>query len=143
MYQYGNVALKYQKRQKKMNHLRVVEQSHIQPQVEVKKEIVYYGISAGEKVLYIAALLLVVGCLSVLLAGNAQISQLNYEIQFLEKEIAQINELNAYLQLEVAELSSPERIIGIATTELGLNQEKSTVRILSNHSTSKHGQDES
>lgn len=143
MYQYGNVALKYQNRREKISHLRVVDRQDQQPQVEVRKEIVYYGISTGEKLLYIAALLLVVGCLSMILAGNAAISQLNYEIQFLEKEIAQINEMNAYLQLEVAELSSPERIIGIATTELGLNQEKSMVRILSNHREGKLNQDES
>lgn len=128
MYQYGNVALKYQNK-RSANELRFVKQvGHVAVK---EQELVKTGLSTGEKLLYIFAILLVVGSLSVILMGKAAISQLNYEIQFLEKEIAQIKDMNAMLQLEVAALSSPDRIIGIATSELGLNQEKSTVRILS------------
>lgn len=131
MYQYGNVAVQYQNKKRRVRQTQLGHRPQFQP--EPKKETVYYGLSTGEKILYICAIFVFVSGLSILLASNATISQLNYEIQFLEKETANIEEMNSNLLLEVATLSSPDRIISIATSQLGLGQKDSTVRILSNN----------
>lgn len=127
MYQYGNVAVQYQ------NEKRRSPEIHRKQKQQPKAAPVRHGISAGEKMLYILVIIIVVAVLSVLLTRYATISQLNYESQYLEKESVKIEERNAILHLEVASLSSPERIIAIAQEE-GMTHNKSTVRILSHPS---------
>lgn len=130
MYQYGNVAVQYQnhKRRKLQPKRKQQKRPEHRPAPQKSSGV---GISTGEKVLYILTIFLVVAVLSALLTANASISQMNYEIQHLEREVALIEEQNANLQLEITALSSPDRIIDIATNELGMMMRDSTVRIMS------------
>jgi cell division protein FtsL len=131
MYQYGNVAVQYQKERQRKPIYRQNKQHQQQPQKQPIKSV----ISTGEKLLYILTIIIVVAVLSSLLMRMATISQYNYEIQSMERETAQIEERISNLQLEVATLSAPERIIKLAQEEWGMELNESTVRILSNPST--------
>jgi cell division protein FtsL len=131
MYQYGNVAVQYQKEKDRKPNTN--GNQNRQPQ----KNPVRLGISPREKIVYIFSIIIVVAVLSLLLMQMASVSQFNYEIQSLEKEITQIEERNSNLQLEVANLSAPERIIKLAQEEWGMSLNKSTVKILSNPSMSE------
>jgi cell division protein FtsL len=130
MYQYGNVAVQYQK-EKQRKPINKRNQQQQQPQKNPVRSV----FSTGEKLLYILSIIVVVAVLSSLLMRMATISQYNYEIQSMEKETAQIEERISNLQLEVATLSSPERIIKLAQEEWGMALNESTVRILSTPST--------
>ncbi|GAA0364577.1 cell division protein FtsL [Bacillus horti] len=138
MYQYGNVAVKYRKEQK--NRPNIYKQPKKVPQTQPKKQIrgqqskkplAKKNILAGEKILYILGVILIVGALFILLGGNASIAQMNYETQFLEREIVTLSERNDELRVEIAELSSPERILTIAREEWGLEVNESPVKVLS------------
>jgi cell division protein FtsL len=133
MYQYGNVAVQYQKEKQKkpINKQNQQQHQHQQPHRNPVRPV----ISTGEKLLYILSIIVVVAVLSSLLMRMATISQYNYEIQSMERETAQIEERISNLQLEVATLSAPERIIKLAQDEWGMELNESTVRILSNPST--------
>jgi cell division protein FtsL len=71
-------------------------------------------LSMGEKLAYLGALLAVLATLVFLLDRQSQIVENNYQIQALQKQIAQTREENVALQLKIAELSSPQRVYAIA-----------------------------
>lgn len=135
MYQYGNVAVQYQKEKQRKPTSNRNQQQHQnqQPQSNPVRSV----ISPGEKLLYIFSVVVIVAVLSLLLMRVATLSQYNYEIQSMERETAQIEERNSNLQLEVAALSAPERIIKLAQEESGMTLSESTVKILSNPSASE------
>jgi cell division protein FtsL len=89
------------------------------------------GLSGLEKGVYLLAVVTVISVLALLLAQNAMITQVNYDVQSNEQDVAELQDKNAMLEMEIAELSSPERIIGIAEKELGMQSVESRVRVLS------------
>lgn len=123
MYQYGNVAFKYKKKQQQVSGT----QNRKQPQHHPEPK----RFSALEKLIYLLSVVFVIGVLGYILSLKATIAQINYEVQALERSKADIEERNAELQLQVAELSSPERILDIAINKLGLNIKETPVKILS------------
>jgi cell division protein FtsL len=131
VYQYGNVAVQYQRENKRKPKLRQSQQVQRNQQTQTLVS-PNKGISAGEKLIYIFFVIGVVTILSVLLTRNATISQLNYETISLEKEYHIVKEQNMNLRLQVAAASSPESIIPKAK-EMGmvLPKSDSTVKVLS------------
>jgi cell division protein FtsL len=138
LYQYGNVATEYQKEKRKRPKKRELlhqphsHSSHPQEPLQHERASNEQLISSGEKLLYIICVIGVVVLLSLLLTRYATISQLNFEAQYLQKELTTVNEENSNLQLIVAEYSSPERIITFAKEELGMTEKHPPVKILSN-----------
>ena len=127
MYQYGNVAVQYQKeRQRRPQPKRVQKPPVQQPKPHVQRK---SSISAGEKVLYILVVIGMVIVASLLLSRSATISQLNYEVQIMEKELSTLQDQNVNLQLMVSEKSSADAIIKKAE-EFGMTKSESTVKIM-------------
>jgi|GEM_PF-2698164 len=133
MYQYGNVAVKYQKEKKiKPKQRQVLNHQPIEQKNPVTKQVVHTQrktFSTGEKLLYIFSVIGAVILLSFILQGYSTISQLNYEVQSMEAELKTIHEQNTNLQLIVAEYSSPDRIITIAKRELGMTEKNPNVKV--------------
>lgn len=143
MYQYGNVAVKYRQQQRRVptrNYTYALPQSHTkrtkavpQPGVQsntnaLPRKSVF---SSTEKITYLTAVLFIIGTLCYLMAQSAAISQTSYDLQTIEKDLAQIVVQNDHLEQEVMALSTPERILQIAQQELGMQAEASKVKILS------------
>ncbi|EGL82167.1 cell division protein FtsL [Caldalkalibacillus thermarum TA2.A1] len=132
MYQYGNVAVKYQneKRNKHLSRQQHKQEPKQPPQHQPHPQ----GqslLSSREKMLYLFAVLIVIAALSLLMARGALLTEMNYELQALERELEQLEENNAKLEVEVIQLSSPERILAIAQNELGMDMRERTVKVLS------------
>lgn len=123
MYQYGNVAVKYQ------NQNRMKQQNPPEGRQAPKRE----SYSANrDKMIALFALLIIIAVLSLLMARGVLLSELNYELLALEEELVQLEEENAKLQVQVIQLSAPERILTIAEKELGMNlADARSVKILS------------
>ncbi|WP_025028061.1 cell division protein FtsL [Caldalkalibacillus mannanilyticus] len=133
MYQYGNVAVQYQKEKKirpKQRHSNQPPKQQPKPNKQQHVSSQRKILSSGEKLLYIACIIGIVVLLSMLLSRYATITQLNYEIQALEKEVKTIEEVNMNLELIVAEYSSPERIRKVAQEELGMVEKNPNVKVL-------------
>lgn len=138
MYQYGNVAVEYQKqnpRLKKEKKATTQTKGNIGTEVgtkaKTKSAVATHSVSTLEKLLYVCLVGIVIASSTVILMANAQITEINYQVQKLESETIAIQEKNELLQLEVALLSSPERIMDIAINELGMVMKDSSVRIMS------------
>ncbi|MDQ0339215.1 cell division protein FtsL [Caldalkalibacillus uzonensis] len=132
MYQYGNVAVKYQNenRNRRLNNQQKQQEpkqtSHHQSKTKGQSLL-----ASREKMLSVFAVLIVIATLSLLMARGAMLSEMNYELQALERELEKLEETNAKLEVEVIQLSSPERILAIAQNELGMSMQERTVKILS------------
>lgn len=136
MYQYGNVAAKYQKENKNRPNIykqpNRIPQPKKKPNVQIQQQAApKQKIIASEKIIYLLGIILVVATLCLLLMGRATIVELNYEVQFLEKEYVTIHDRNSELRTEVAKLSSPDRILDIARNVWGLEVNESPVKVLS------------
>lgn len=135
MYQYGNVAVKYQKENQKRPNIykqpqkRNPQMNKNRPQPEQQAG-APKKIAAGEKILYLLGIMVAVTVLCMLLMNHASLAQINYEVQFLERELVTIQDRNDELRTEVAELSSPDRILSIAR-DGGLHENESLVKVLS------------
>ncbi len=154
MYQYGNVAVKYQdphRRKAKAYIDTAPPGKHGNPKPaprtmdekrarQSRTEALPASkprasrITALEKSIYILSVLTIIAVLTVLMTQQATIAQNNYELETYQNEIEHIEKLNANLETEVTALSAPERIIEIATSELGMQAEGAKVKILSERS---------
>lgn len=167
MYQYGNVAVKYQNEKKekrysikpiqvkqpqkivqaqpkpqKMVEAQPKKQAIKSPKVKKKSVRVTHTdalFSRKEKMLYICTVIVAVAMLSLLLARGAMLAEMNYEIQVLEKESAETVAKNAQLELEVIALSSPDRIIDIAKNDLGMKMHEATLRVVTPQTSTHQG----
>lgn len=133
MYQYGNVALKYQTERKnkpKLNHPKKQEpkrQIRTNPNSNPRTS----RFSAMEKMIYLFSVIIISGALILIMNQSAALSQINFNMQSTERDIVQVQEKNNQLELEVLELRSPDRIMKIAKSELNMKVEESQVKILS------------
>ncbi|NGQ93711.1 cell division protein FtsL [Brevibacillus sp. SYP-B805] len=84
---------------------------------------------AGEKLLYLFFILLVVAGVGFVGTRYAQISEYNHEIQNLKQEIKEQQETNASLQQKIEEMSSRERIEAVAR-ELGMVPASGAVEVI-------------
>ncbi|GAB6932567.1 cell division protein FtsL [Calditerricola satsumensis] len=109
-----------------------VAQPQVKPRQQEKRRVAVRArtrLSLREKLAYLGALLAVLGTLGFLLDRQSQIVENNYQIQALQKQIAQTREENIALQLKIAELSSPQRVYAVAK-KYGLVANEGAVRWL-------------
>ena len=93
-------------------------------------EISRKSLPAAEKFFYLMSVIFIVALASIVISGYAQIAELNYEAQKLEKSIISSSDEIDNLERKIAELSSPERIIKIAQEKLGMVMDESQVIVL-------------
>ncbi|NEU29473.1 cell division protein FtsL [bacterium LRH843] len=110
--------------------IQVEEQYQVQP-----KKQQYQGrmkITLGEKV--IASMLVFVAFifLSVIVHNYASIYNTNKEMFQLEQEIGKQTNVNEGLSLQVVELSAPDRILHLASEELGMILDDNKVKVVQN-----------
>ncbi len=132
MYQYGNVAFKYQneRRYKRPNTIQSQKNSKTDnhSQSELRPSIL--TLSRG-KLLVLFAMIIVIAVLILLMARSVIITEINYDYLALEKELQQLQESNALLEAEIVELRSPDRILSLAEKELGMTMRENSVTIMS------------
>lgn len=68
------------------------------------------GLPVKEKLLYLGTVIVFVVLTSFVLSQQAQLAELNYEIQQKEKQVAQVETAMTDLEDEVKDLLKPERI---------------------------------
>lgn len=116
----GNLAYKYQENNQYINQRKT--------KISKKKS----SMPIGEKLFYIFSVLFVVTLSSIVISGYAQIAEYNYSIQKTKQSISELNLQTEHLQTEIADLSSPDRIIKIATDELGMSMNEEQIIVLTN-----------
>lgn len=88
-------------------------------------------ISSKEKLFYLVSVIILAVLAGLVISGYAIISENNYKVQELKKNIIKINQENEMLELEIAELSSPDRILNIAQKDLGMTLNEDRIIVLS------------
>lgn len=96
-----------------------------QPQIRPSRK----KISAGEKFLFVLFATVLVLCSTMILHTQAQINDVNREVQVLGTEIEATMKENKELAIEVKEKSTYERIWEKAK-ELGLNMNENNVKVV-------------
>lgn len=89
-------------------------------------------ITSGERLLYFVTLIGLVLATYLVISNYAAIYIANNEIYSLQKSINTQTISNEALQLQVTELSAPERILEIATEELGMTLDDKNVKVVKN-----------
>ncbi|OIJ17739.1 cell division protein FtsL [Anaerobacillus alkalidiazotrophicus] len=102
-------------------------QQQNQPQIKRKLRI-----TSGEKFLYFSTVVGLVFASYLVISTFASIYIVNSEIHTLERSISAQATNNEALQLQVTELSAPDRILYIATNELGMSLNDKNVKVVQN-----------
>ncbi len=89
-------------------------------------------ITIGEKVLYFTTVIGLVFATYLVISTYADIYITNHEIHSLERSISEQTTNNEALQLQVTELSAPDRILQIATEQLGMVLNDKNVKVVQN-----------
>lgn len=105
------------------------EKTTIQPKPEKLPKKQRKTITAREKLLYIAFVILVASLSIVILHKQSEIQKTTIEIQKIERQIAEIKEKNEDLKVRVNELSTYERIWEKANS-LGLTLKEDNVKVV-------------
>jgi cell division protein FtsL len=105
--------------------------SSIKPQPHSRKKPVKEKLSLGPmKYLFFLLAIFVPGVL-VFIWLHVQTLNLSYDIARAQKQKGELMEINKKLRIQLANMKSPERIEGIALTQLGLKPpEKGQIEIL-------------
>jgi len=85
------------------------------------------GVPTSEKLMYLLLIFALVIATSIIGFRYNQISQNNYQIQVLTREIAKIKGENESMQLKVDEMSNPKRI-SIEAEKMGMVLDMKSVR---------------
>ncbi|WP_100373299.1 cell division protein FtsL [Bacillus sp. FJAT-45037] len=114
----------------------VARQIKRQEQTEVKtRKVIKHrraGITLGEKVLGLMMVVAAFAIVSFMLHNYATIYSLNKDVHVLEGSINNQTQVNEGLSLQVIELSAPDRILDIATGELGMSLDDQKVKVVQN-----------
>lgn len=103
----------------------------VREQVQQKQVVTKKGkITAGEKVLWSAAIVLFLIGAILVIANYATIYNINKDIQVTENTIKTESEKVSDLQLQVTELSDPDRIRNIAREKLGMTWNSENVKVI-------------
>ncbi|MCT8139030.1 cell division protein FtsL [Anaerobacillus sp. CMMVII] len=89
-------------------------------------------ITSGEKFLYFTTIIGVAFAAYLIISTYASIYITNSEIHALERSINNQVTNNEALQLQVTELSAPDRILQIATEQLGMTLNDKNVKVVQN-----------
>ncbi len=93
--------------------------------------VVKSSIPTGEKLLYLLLISIVVACVGFVGVRYIEISQYNYQIQELRKQIGDMEEKNASLQLKIEQMSNRDRIYAEAE-KMGMVPASGSVRVIAN-----------
>jgi cell division protein FtsL len=94
-----------------------------QPRVpQIEKQPQKHGLTSGEKLVYLMSVVVCVVIASLVLSRHAMLTEINMEVQKLEREAAELTESNRQLSTEVDSLGSGERIRQFA-------EEKGMIRV--------------
>lgn len=114
--------------EKRMQHTQAPHRERVTK--PVKERVFKGGITKGEKLIYLFTAGLVVFVLYLILSNYATMYGMNYQIQETETSITQQTSVNDGLTLQVKELSDPERILGIAQNDLGMELNDKSVKVI-------------
>jgi cell division protein FtsL len=107
-----------------------VELERSRSQQKTKRTIrIKSSIPTGEKLLYLFFISLLVIGVGFVGVRYSRISQYNYEIQSLKKEIRLMQEKNAVLQLQIDQMSNRDRIISEAE-KMGMVSNPDAVHVI-------------
>ncbi|TWI55782.1 cell division protein FtsL [Halalkalibacter nanhaiisediminis] len=109
-------------------------QEQEQRQVQTKKRIhrVRMQMTLGEKAIIAMMAVMSFIILSIVVHNYVSIYSTNQEVYQLEAAIGEQVQQNAGLSLQVLELSAPDRILDLATEELGMVLDDNKVKIVQN-----------
>ncbi|KMJ55442.1 cell division protein FtsL [Alkalihalophilus lindianensis] len=114
----------------------VARQIQHQQQTEVKtKKVVRRHrsrITLGEKIIGLTMTVVAFAMIGLMLHNYASIYTLNKDVHQLQGTISQQSQVNEGLSLQVVELSAPDRILDIATGELGMSLDDNKVKVVQN-----------
>ena len=114
--------------EKRMQHTQAPHRERVTK--PVKERVFKGGITKGEKLIYLFTAGLVVFVLYLILSNYATMYGMNHQIQETETSITQQTSVNDGLTLQVKELSDPERILGIAQNDLGMELNDKSVKVI-------------
>ncbi len=96
-------------------------------------EAVHAANSARERLLYIVLVIIAIALSVAVITGYALITENNYQLQKITKEVEVLVQTNTNLQFEISKLRQPERILSIAQQELGMTLNDDRIIVLSAH----------
>lgn len=106
------------------------QEIHDIPQQQPQKQPLRKRVSSGEKLIFVLFSTILVLFSSMILHTQAQINDVNREVQVLDRSIMETKKQNADLAIEVKEKSTYERVWEKAK-ELGLDLDKNNVKVVS------------
>ncbi len=106
------------------------EQKQIQTTKRIRK--IRSRVTFGEKAIVAMMAIVTLMVLSVIVHNYVSIYSTNQEVFQLEAAIGQQTQLNEGLSLQVVELSAPDRILSLASEELGMTLDDNKVKVVQN-----------
>jgi len=132
MYQYGNVAYKYQNEKRYKRSVQSQSKHNKGQETQAQVNVIPSSVSLSRgKLLILFAIVIVLAVLSLLMARSVILTEKNYDYLALEEKLHQLEENNTRLEEEIVNLRSPERILTFAEKELGMTMKEKSVKILS------------
>lgn len=109
-------------------------QEQQQRQVETKKRVrrIPVQVTRGEKAIVIMMAVVTFLVLGAVVNNYASIYSTNQEVYQLEAVIQQQTQQNEGLSLQVVELSAPDRILDLASEQLGMTLDDNKVKVVQN-----------
>lgn len=86
----------------------------------------------GEKGLFLLFFVILLVFVAFMISNQARIYSMERDIYKLEQKIGEQSLVNEALQLQVIELSAPDRILHIATEQLGMTLDDNKVKVVQN-----------
>ena len=103
-------------------HNEYQEEWLVPAQLEPVEEPVYFSPKPTAKLRrrYFSLLILIFIASMLMVAQNDQLVQTSYQLVEMNADVAKLEKENQSLRIDIARLKSPERIVNIATQQLGL-----------------------
>ncbi|WP_235715243.1 cell division protein FtsL [Halalkalibacter wakoensis] len=109
-------------------------QEQQQPQTHTRTRVrhVRNPITRGEKTIVALIAIVTFIILAVIVNNFASLYTMNQELYRLEQSISKQQQVNEGLTLQVIELSAPDRILHIASEQLGMSLDDNKVKVVQN-----------
>ncbi|ARK31100.1 cell division protein FtsL [Halalkalibacter krulwichiae] len=112
--------------------IQVQEQTQVQQKSVKRIRQVRNSVTLGERLIIGFVMIATLLVLAATVNNYASIYSVNREVSSLESAVAQQSQVNEGLSLQVVELSAPDRILHIATEQLGMSLDDNKVKIVQN-----------
>ncbi|MDT8859127.1 cell division protein FtsL [Alkalihalobacillus sp. MEB130] len=110
----------------------IQEQQQSQVQTKTRIRHVRNPITLGEKAIIGMVAVLTFVVLGFMVNNFATLYSMNQEVYQLEQTISNQQQVNEGLSLQVVELSAPDRILHIASEQLGMSLDDNKVKVVQN-----------